>query len=92
MENIKILKNVPYKDTRGRPGKYDLPLDDMEKGDYIQVPFGSKKELDIEKAKVRQILYRFSINSNPITSARVKFKTVLIQEDNEYGLGIWRIA
>jgi len=91
MNEIKIMKNVPYRDTRGRPGKYSLPLNSMERGDYIEVPFNSKKELNNEKAKVRQILYRFSINSNSITSARVKFKTVLLQEDNSYGLGIWRI-
>ena len=79
--DYKIQKNVPTpKPVRGKPIKYDLPLDAMVVGDFIGIDL-PKKKIDKEIKIIRNAITRFK-------SRRLdtQFKVVKLED----GVGIWR--
>jgi hypothetical protein len=79
---FEIKKGVPLpKHTRGKPRKYDLPLDDLEVNDNIHIPI-PKTQIAQEQKIIRNFVLRFSYK-NP-----TKKLTVRKLDD---GIGIWRI-
>ena len=52
--DYKIQKDVPIpKPVRGKPIKYDLPLEEMDVGDFVGVDL-PKKKIDKEESLVKQ--------------------------------------
>jgi len=76
-----IQKNIPIpKPLRGKPIKYDLPLDAMVVGDFIQIDL-PKKKIDKEIKIIRNSITRFKARR-----LDTQFKVVKMDE----GVGIWR--
>ena len=79
--DYKIQKDVPIpKPVRGKPIKYDLPLEEMDVGDFIGVDL-PKKKIDKEIKIIRNAFTR-------LKSSRLdtQFKVVKLED----GVGIWR--
>ncbi len=79
--NYEIEKKVPVPPRRGKPLKYDLPLDKMKVDDHIKINV-AKVQIKKEAKLIRNTVLRFKYK-NP----KMDF-TVRALED---GIGIWRI-
>ena len=78
---FKIEDGIPVRRAVGKPRKNDLPLEDMNKGQTIQIPL-AKSKIASEVKIIRNTCLRFT-HKNP----NYKF-TVRQLED---GVGIWRL-
>ena len=78
---FEIKEGVPLPVGRGKPRKYDIPLEDLEVDDNIHIPI-PKTKIAQEQKIIRNFVLRFTYK-NP----NKKF-TVRQQSD---GIGIWRI-
>ena len=79
--DYKIQKDVPIpKPVRGKPIKYDLPLEEMDVGDFIGVDL-PKKKIDKEIKIIRNAVHRFKSVRLDMSFSVIKMKG---------GVGIWR--
>ena len=79
---FEIKKGIPLpKHTRGKPRKYDIPLEDLKVDDSIVVPL-PKTKIAQEQKIIRNFVLRFSYK-NP----NKKFTVRQLAD----GIGIWRI-
>jgi len=78
---FKIEDGIPIPRGVGKPRKYDLPLEDMNKGQTVKVPL-AKSKIASEVKIIRNACLRFT-HKHPM----YKF-TVRQLED---GVGIWRL-
>jgi len=77
---FEIKKGVPLPKHRGKPRKYDIPLETMEVNDMIEVPM-SKTQVVKEHKTIRNFVLRFKHkNPNKYFSVRQMDKAI----------GIWR--
>ena len=79
---FEIKKGIPLpKHTRGKPRKYDIPLEDLEVDDNIHIPL-PKTKIAQEQKIIRNFVLRFTYK-NP----NKKFTVRQLAD----GIGIWRI-
>jgi len=78
---FQITRGIPLPRGRGKPRKYDIPLDTMEVGDHIRISM-AKTQIAQEVKIIRNFVLRYR-HKNPT----MKF-TVRQMED---GVGIWRL-
>tara|TARA_R110002020_G_scaffold216326_3_gene423812 strand:+ start:6573 stop:6890 length:318 start_codon:yes stop_codon:yes gene_type:complete len=78
---FEISSGIPLPRGKGKPRKYDLPLDDMEVGDHCHIGM-PKTKIAQEVKIIRNFVLRYR-HKNPSK----KF-TVRQMED---GVGIWRL-
>ena len=78
---FEIKDGVPIPRGVGKPRKYDIPLEDMKKGQTIEIPM-AKSKISSEVKIIRNFVLRYKHN-NPNTKFTVR------QMDN--GVGIWRM-
>ena len=77
---FEIKSGVPIPKNRGKPRKYDLPLDDLKKGEMELVPMATDK-IKTEIETIRNFILRYKKKNEG------KNFTVA-QRPN--GVGIWR--
>jgi len=77
---FEIKSGVPIPKNRGKPRKYDLPLDDLKKGEMVLVPMATDK-IKTEIKTIRNFVLRYKKKNES------KNFTVA-QRPN--GVGIWR--
>lgn len=77
---FEIKSGVPIPKNRGKPRKYDLPLDDLKKGEMVLVPMATDK-IKTEIKTIRNLVLRYKKKNEG------KNFTVA-QRPN--GVGIWR--
>tara|TARA_R100000315_G_C5212630_1_gene126510 strand:+ start:914 stop:1159 length:246 start_codon:yes stop_codon:yes gene_type:complete len=77
---FEIKKGVPLPKHRGKPRKYDIPLESMEVGDMIEIPMAKTRVLKEHKT-IRNFVLRYK-HKNPNTDFTVR------QLDDS--VGIWR--
>ncbi len=77
---FEIKSGVPIPKNRGKPRKYDLPLDDLKKGEMVLVPMATDK-IKTEIKTIRNFVLRYKKKNEG------KNFTVA-QRSN--GVGIWR--
>lgn len=83
---IKIEKNIPIKDKRGRrKGEFSYPFKDMNVGDSFFVPFNGKK-MDSVRTSLHTTARLWALGHN---NGR-KFSTSIVEEKD--GVRIWRTA
>ena len=78
---FEIKDGVPIPRGVGKPRKYDIPLEDMKKGQTIEIPM-AKSKISSEVKIIRNYCLRFT-HRNP------NFKFTVRELDN--GVGIWRL-
>jgi len=78
---FEIKKGVPLPRSKGKPRKYDLPLEDLEIDDNIHIPL-PKTKIAQEQKIIRNFVLRFTYK-NP----NKKFTVRQLSD----GIGIWRI-
>ena len=78
---FEITKGIPLPKGRGKPRKYDIPLDTMNVGDHIHIGM-AKTKIAQEVKIIRNFVLRYR-HKNP-----TKMFTVRQMDD---GVGIWRI-
>ena len=79
---FEIKSGVPIPKNRGKPRKYDLPLDDLKLGQMVLVPIATDN-IKTEIKTIRNFVLRY----------KTKFENVgknftVAQRSN--GVGIWR--
>lgn len=80
---FEIKKGVPLPKPRGKPRKYNIPLEEMEVGDMVEV-WIPKTKIRNENKIIRNLVLRYT-HRNP------KKKFTVRQLDDVNGIGIWRI-
>ena len=80
-DKFEIKKGIPLPRSKGKPRKYDLPLEDLEVDDNIHIPI-PKTKIAQEQKIIRNFVLRFSYK-NP----NKKFTVRQLAD----GIGIWRI-
>ena len=78
---FEIKKGIPLPRSKGKPRKYDLPLEDLKVDDSIVVPL-PKTKINQEQKIIRNFVLRFTYK-NP----NKKFTVRQLAD----GIGIWRI-
>ena len=78
---FEITKGIPLPKGRGKPRKYDIPLDTMSVGDHIHIGM-AKTKIAQEVKIIRNFVLRYK-HKNPTKKFTVR------QMDD--GVGIWRI-
>ena len=78
---FEIKKDVPLPKRRGKPIKYDIPLDEMRVGDHIKIDM-QKIKITKEAKLIRNYILSYKYR-NPTRNY-----TVRAMQD---GVGIWRI-
>ena len=78
---FEIKKGIPLPRSKGKPRKYDLPLEDLEVDESLFVPL-PKTKIAQEQKIIRNFVLRFTYKN------RNKKFTVRQLAD---GIGIWRI-
>ena len=78
---FEIKEGIPLPVGRGKPRKYDIPLETMKVGDHILIEL-PKTKIPQETKIIRNFVLRYKLN-NPNTKFTVR------QMDN--GVGIWRM-
>ena len=78
---FEIKKGIPLPRSKGKPRKYDLPLEQMKKGDHIMIEL-PKSKIRQEIKIIRNYCLRYT-HKNPDSRFRI-----LTQEE---GVGVWRI-
>jgi hypothetical protein len=81
MMDFEIKKGIPLPKEKGRPRKYDIPLETMEVDDMVMVEL-PKTKIQIEQKIIRNFVLRYT-HKNPTKKFTVR------QLDN--GIGVWRI-
>jgi len=77
---FEIVEGIPLPRSRGKPRKYDIPLDEMEVGDHINIALPREK-IAQEVKIIRNFVLRYKKqNSDKRFTVR--------QMDG--GVGIWR--
>ena len=79
---FQITRGIPLPQSRGKPRKYDIPLDTMKVGDHIHI--------SIEKSRIRQ---EVKIIRNFVLRYRHKnpTKKFTVRQVGD-GVGIWRVS
>ena len=77
---FEIKKGIPLPRSKGKPRKYDLPLENLEVDDNIHIPI-PKTKIAQEQKIIRNFVLRFSYK-NP----NKKFTVRQLAD----GIGIWR--
>tara|TARA_E500000318_G_scaffold110625_1_gene126654 strand:+ start:4641 stop:4883 length:243 start_codon:yes stop_codon:yes gene_type:complete len=78
---FEIKEGIPLPVGRGKPRKYDIPLEHMKVGEHILIEL-PKTKIPQEVKIIRNFVLRYKHN-NPNTKFTVR------QMDN--GVGIWRM-
>tara|TARA_B100001057_G_C22824204_1_gene940687 strand:+ start:1912 stop:2154 length:243 start_codon:yes stop_codon:yes gene_type:complete len=78
---FKIKEGVPLPIGRGKPRKYDIPLETMKVGDHILIEM-AKTKIPQEVKIIRNFVLRYR-HKNPNTRFTVR--------QLEEGVGIWRM-
>jgi len=78
---FEIKEGVPLPVGRGKPRKYNLPLEKMNKGDHIMIEL-PKSKIRQEIKIIRNYCLRYT-QKNPNEKFRVLSR--------EEGVGVWRI-
>ncbi len=78
---FEIKEGIPLPVGRGKPVKYNIPLDTMKSGDHILIEL-PKTKIPQEVKIVRNYVLRYK-HKNPSTKFTVR------QMDN--GVGIWKM-
>jgi len=79
---FEIKKGIPLPRDKGRPSKYNLPLEDMKVGDSIEIPV-SKKDLAVEIKILRNAVDRYK-------AKRLDTNFSVMKLSDNSGVGIWR--
>jgi|TARA_R100001460_G_scaffold30523_2_gene60277 hypothetical protein len=77
---FEIVEGIPMPRSRGKPRKYDIPLDEMKVGDHIHIGLPTTK-IAQEVKIIRNFVLRYK-KQNPDKKFTVR------QMDD--GVGIWR--
>lgn len=77
---FKITEGIPLPKSKGKPRKYDIPLDNMEVGDHIHISL-AKTKIPQEVKIIRNFVLRYK-HKNPAKKFTVR------QMDD--GVGVWR--
>jgi len=78
---FEIVDGIPIPRAVGKPIKYDIPLEDIGKGQTIKIPM-AKAKIPKEVRIIRNYCLRFT-HKNP------NYKFTVRQLDD--GVGIWRL-
>ena len=78
---FEIKMGVPLPRGRGKPRKYDIPLDTMQPGDHIHISM-AKTKIAQEVKKIRNFVLRYR-HKNPSKKFTVR--------QMENGVGVWRL-
>ena len=78
---FEIKEGVPLPVVRGKPRKYNLPLEKMKKGDHIMIEL-PKSKIRQEIKIIRNYCLRYT-QKNPDAKFRILSR--------EEGVGVWRI-
>ena len=78
---FEIKEGVPWPVGKGKPSKYDLPLEKMKGGDHIMIEL-PKSKIRQEIKIIRNYCLRYT-QKNPDAKFRVLSR--------EEGVGVWRI-
>jgi len=77
---FEITEGIPLPKSKGKPRKYDIPLDDMDVGDHIHIGM-AKTKIPQEVKIIRNFVLRYK-HKNPAKKFTVR------QMDD--GVGVWR--
>ena len=77
---FEITEGIPLPKSKGKPRKYDIPLDEMDVGDHIHIGM-AKTKIPQEVKIIRNFVLRYK-HKNP-----AKRFTVRQMDD---GGGVWR--
>ena len=77
---FEITEGIPLPKSKGKPRKYDIPLDDMDVGDHIHISM-AKTKMPQEVKIIRNFGLRYK-HKNPAKKFTVR------QMDD--GVGVWR--
>jgi ribosomal protein L19 len=77
---FEITEGIPLPKSKGKPRKYDIPLDEMDVGDHIHIGM-AKTKIPQEVKIIRNFVLRYK-HKNP-----AKRFTVRQMDD---GVGVWR--
>ena len=77
---LEITEGIPLPKSKGKPRKYDIPLDEMDVGDHIHIGM-AKTKIPQEVKIIRNFVLRYK-HKNP-----AKRFTVRQMDD---GVGVWR--
>jgi len=77
---FEITEGIPLPKSKGKPRKYDIPLDDMDVGDHIHISM-AKTKIPQEVKIIRNFVLRYK-HKNPAKKFTVR------QMDD--GVGVWR--
>tara|TARA_R110000824_G_scaffold101566_2_gene241217 strand:- start:12599 stop:12841 length:243 start_codon:yes stop_codon:yes gene_type:complete len=77
---FEITEGIPLPKSKGKPRKYDIPLDNMEVGDHIHISL-AKTKIPQEVKIIRNFVLRYK-HKNPAKKFTVR------QMDD--GVGVWR--
>ena len=78
---FEIKEGIPLPIGRGKPRKYDIPLEDRKKGDHIKIDM-AKSKISSESKIIRNFALR-------LTHKQPDYKFTIRQLDD--GVGIWRV-
>ena len=78
---FEIEEGIPVPRAVGKPRKYDIPLEDMKKGDHIKIDM-AKSKISSESKIIRNFALR-------LTHKQPDYKFTIRQLD--VGVGIWRV-
>ena len=78
---FEITKGIPLPKGRGKPRKYDIPLDTMNVGDHIHIDM-AKTKIAQEVKIIRNFVLRYR-HKNPTKKFTVR--------QMDAGVGIWRL-
>ena len=78
---FEIKEGVPLPVCRGKPRKYNLPLEKMNKGDHVMIEL-PKSKIRQEIKIIRNYCLRYT-QKNPDAKFRILSR--------EEGVGVWRI-
>ena len=65
---FEITEGIPLPKSKGKPRKYDIPLDDMDVGDHIHISM-AKTKIPQEVKIIRNFVLRYK-HKNPAKSLR----------------------
>jgi|TARA_R100001082_G_C4305742_1_gene134488 ribosomal protein L19 len=77
---FEITEGIPLPKSKGKPRKYDIPLDEMDVGDHIHIGM-AKTKIPQEVKIIRNFVLRYK-HKNPAKKFTVR------QMDD--GVGVWR--
>ena len=77
---FEITEGIPLPKSKGKPRKYDIPLDQMAVGDHIHIGM-AKTKIPQEVKIIRNFVLRYK-HKNPAKKFTVR------QMDD--GVGVWR--